>query len=245
MEKLKPKSTFSPLPPVPLCWHVFVSLTVQGIGQSSRCLNKRLFHLWIRIMTFSGMLFGTAGQRLQILVLSLCSLCISDDLGNSSVLFLSFSWKESLCATSLRPSAFFFVPFVCSLCCKLLQSWQPREMLLGALWPPIPPLLFSAPTTPLFSSPRPAWLPLALVDLLLWTGFSLNSCQSPYDDLQRDLRAWLLKGWFQINLECTLFNAPQTVRDETELDAFVPFARYSNPQLIIMNNRWKCVWYIS
>ena len=196
-------------------------------------------------MAFSGILLGTAGQRLQMLVVSLCSLYLSDYLGNSFALFLSFSWEESLCATFLRPSAFFFAPFVCSPCCKLLQSRQPREMLLGALWPPVSFLLSSAPTTPLFSSPRPAWLPLVLVDLLLWTGFSLNSCQSPYDDLQRDLRAWLLKGWFQINLECTLFNAPQTVRDETESDAFVPFARYSNPQLIITNNRWKCVWYIS
>lgn len=30
-----------------------------------------------------------------------------------------------------------------------------------------------------------------------------------------------------------------------QLDAFVPFARHSNSQLIIMNNRWKCVWCIS
>lgn len=123
--------------------------------------------------------------------------CLSDHRGNSSALFPSLLLEgESLCAAFVTPSGFFFVPRACSLCCKLLQSRQTGEMLLSTLWPPVPPLLSSAPTPPPFLSPCPLWLPLALVDLLFWTTFSLNSCQSPYEDLQRDLRARLLKGWF-------------------------------------------------
>lgn len=107
-------------------------------------------------MTFSGTLLNTVGQRLQMLVLSLCSLCLSDHLGKSSALFLSFSWKESLCVTSLRP-------LLSSLClsyaphaanCFKADSPERCSLVLSDLpFPLSSPLLCSNNTSFLFPSP--------------------------------------------------------------------------------------------
>lgn len=148
-------------------------------------------------MTLTGRQVGITEQKPQMLMLSLPSafqttlvapLHCSRPLSRRQNPYGQFLWAAPV---------YVFVPPIPSSCCKLFQSWQAREMLLGPLWPPV----FLLPSSPLqkllfFPLLAPSDFPLALVAPLFWTSFFLSSCQSPYDDLQRDLRAWLLQGWF-------------------------------------------------
>lgn len=157
-------------------------------------------------MMLAGRYLGITEQKLKMLVLSL--LGITEQKVQMLITFLPSAFPTSL---------------VAPLYCSFPLSW--RQNPYGQfLWAPFSCLLHLPRVANYFKADRPEWCslvlsnlpcpssslfqqllhssllprgaPLGRVTLLFWTAFPLNSCQGPYDDLQRDLGAWLLKGWF-------------------------------------------------
>lgn len=158
------------------------------------------------------------------------------------------------------------------LCCSFPLSW--RQNPYGQfLWDPFLCLLCLPHVVNYFKADRPEWCSLVLSDLLCPSSslFQQLLHSSPYHiwcspepghpSLLNHLSSQLLprsiwrspKGSWSLSSEREVFKSIWSARclmccglqEMKRNSMFLFLVCYSNPQLIITNNRWKCVWYIS